>query len=103
MKPITHRLEMTVRLVPELGAVNVIVEGKYWPMMKGARDGRFGPPIEPDEPESFEIESVKLDGREIIDELNDESLEQLEKDCLQKLEDDWHEDHNAISEEPDLD
>lgn len=38
--------------------IPVTVEYTYHPFCRGATDGRFGPPIEPDEPAHCEIDSV---------------------------------------------
>lgn len=46
--------------------IEVTVSGTFIPACRGARDGRFGPPIEPDEPAYFEIELASdKSGREI--------------------------------------
>jgi hypothetical protein len=43
-----------------------------WPASKGARDGKYGPPLEPDEDAGFDVDSVKL--IEVEDELNEEDI-----------------------------
>lgn len=45
---------------------NIIVVATHHPYYKGRRDGKYGPPIEPDEPEHWEIESINFeDGTEV--------------------------------------
>lgn len=57
----------------------------YYPGCRGARDGRFGPPLEPDEPASVEIESaIRTDTKEDVMQLLDhEKLEELCSDDMQ--------------------
>lgn len=63
------------------GAIQVTVTGDYQPASRGARDslgGRpgMGPPLEPDENENFEIDTITDEhGQEI--EISDEEHEEL--------------------------
>lgn len=53
----------------------VTFEVEYYPARRGARDGRFGPPIEPDEPASYEL----VDWTPAID-LSDDEQEKVIKE-----------------------
>ena len=58
----------------------IVVTYRTWPARKGKRDGRGGPPLEPDEPAGIEIERVERDdGREVtlLDEAEGRLLEEI--------------------------
>lgn len=71
--------------------IPVTVEYSYHKGCPGRRDslgGRAGcgPPLEPDDPEEIEIQSVKgPDGKEV--DLTDDELERIEQRCWDALED----------------
>lgn len=46
-----------------------------WPATKGARDGRYGPALEPDEDAGFDVDDVRV--VEIEDELNVEEIAEI--------------------------
>lgn len=78
--------------------VPVVVEYTFYPFHRGARDGRFGPPIEPDEPAHVEIDSVTdKNGKQL--ELSDEQLEKLERLAEEAIGDSADDDYP----EPDYD
>lgn len=77
--------------------VEVIVDYTFYRAYRGARDGRFGPPIEPDEPAHVEINSVTdKSGKEL--ELSEKLMEELQ----QKAEEDYGDDCDDYPE-PDYD
>lgn len=43
--------------------IPILVTYTWHPAYKGARDGRYGPPIEPDEPASVDIDEVTSSGK----------------------------------------
>jgi hypothetical protein len=70
----------------ELADKPVTVYFTHHRLVRGSRDGRYGPPIEPDEPEHCEIDSV-------VDETTGESLdltsEQVD-DLMREALDYWY-------------
>jgi hypothetical protein len=69
---------------------SVQVEYEYIPASRGHRDS-YGCPEEPDEPESVEISSVKVQGNEV--EVCDKDLEKLSEEILTYL-------HEQFTEPP---
>lgn len=64
--------------------IELLIVGEYSPASKGATDGKYGPPIEPDEPDFIEIDSATdEDGNEI--ELTEEEYEKAVEEGLEKL------------------
>jgi hypothetical protein len=45
--------------------VEILVQYTAYPFIRGARDGRYGPPLEPDEPAHLEIESIEVVGGDV--------------------------------------
>lgn len=45
--------------------VEISVQYTACPFIRGARDGRYGPPIEPDEPAHIEIEGIEVTGGDL--------------------------------------
>jgi hypothetical protein len=78
--------------------IDLSVTGKYYPSTRGARDGRWGPPIEPDEPAEFEIESVTRHGVEF--ELTEEEHRQAEEQGMEEIENQQQADY-GIDDLPD--
>lgn len=76
-----HEASFTHVLNRPEGPIQVVVRGDYYPASRGARDslgGRagMGPPLEPDEAEDFEIDTVTDEsGQEI--EISDQEHEEL--------------------------
>ena len=69
--------------------VDVTVTYTYYPASRGARERGTGAPLEPDEDESIEIESVKdSTGKEI--DLSDSDLEQLQNDIFDRVADSYN-------------
>ena len=64
------------------------IEYTYYKGCKGARDGRFGPPLEPDEPPEVEIFSVKHAGIEMIEYVSENQLEEISNDLLDEIQSD---------------
>jgi len=70
--------------------LKIIVEYTYHRACRGARDSLggvrgAGPPLEPDEDEHVDIDSVKCQGHEI--EIDDKERERLEELCLEQATD----------------
>ena len=63
--------------------IDLTVEGHYLKPIRGSRNGKWGPPLEPDEPASFEIDSVKDNHNHEI-ELTDKEFNQATEEGLQK-------------------
>jgi hypothetical protein len=74
----------------ELTLVDVPCEIEYtfYKGCKGARDGRYGPPLEPDEPPQVEIDAVVFMGRDLTEYLTDEDREKIEIEILEGIEND---------------
>jgi hypothetical protein len=82
-----HSITMTVERDEK--EIEVTIEATYNPGCRGARDGRWGPPIEPDEPAHFEIESAKDEnGNEI--ELTDSELETAQDQFMGLMQESRH-------------
>ncbi len=89
--------------------VSLTIEGTYVPRCKGATDGRYGPPIEPDEPAVIEIDSVlDEDGNEV--ELTEDESERAQEEGMRALADmeegyepDYDEERGKISYDYDND
>jgi hypothetical protein len=64
------------------------IEYAYYKGCKGARDGRYGPPLEPDEPPQVEIDAVVFMGRDLTEYLTDEDREKIEIEILEGIEND---------------
>jgi len=80
----SNSVEFSITVERDGEEVDLYVVGEYIPGSKGARDGRFGPPIEPDEPATIEISSVvDEEGNEVeltdseYDKAIDKGLDQL--------------------------
>ena len=69
----------------EDGERAVIILAEHHAYHRGATDGRHGPPIEPDEPEHWEIESVTFadTGAAVPPELfsDDDAYDVINEDC----------------------
>lgn len=73
----------------------------FYPACQGARDSLggvrgAGPPLEPDEPASVEIDDVILLGHSVIEDMSDSDIEELTLDVWQR-----HIDNNPDLPEPD--
>jgi len=67
----------------------VTVDYTFYPYYRGARDGRWGPPIEPDEPAHIEIDSITDEaGKDITDQLDDKTITKIEEDAMENYGDD---------------
>lgn len=67
--------------------VEVNVSCTFHPAYRGARDGRWGPPIEPDEPACVEVDSVtNKDGKEL--ELSEENEKLIQEKAEEHMGDD---------------
>ncbi len=65
--------------------IDLFVEGNFVKGCKGARDGRWGPPIEPDEPPFFEVDSVTdSEGKEF--DLTKEEFEEASEYGMRKYQ-----------------
>lgn len=73
------KIEVTLVDVP------VDVEYIYYRGCRGARDGRYGPPLEPDEPPEVEIYSIKFNGIEMIEYVTDLDMEKIATDILDDI------------------
>lgn len=45
--------------------VEISVQYTAYPFIRGSRDGRYGPPLEPDEPAHIEIEEIEVTGGDL--------------------------------------
>lgn len=75
----TSKIQRQIEMVVE-------VEYTYHPACRGERERGTGLPLEPDEPEHIEIESVTDQFGNTIELSNDEYAE-LEEDILEELQD----------------
>jgi hypothetical protein len=83
----THSSTFETTLEIDEVEVELKVAYTFHPAYRGARDGRFGPPIEPDEPACVEIDSVtNKEGKEI--ELSEENLAIIQQRAEEDLGDD---------------
>jgi hypothetical protein len=62
------------------------IEYTYYKGCKGARDGRFGPPLEPDDPPEVEIISVMYEGHEMINNVTTDYIDELATEILDDIE-----------------
>lgn len=62
------------------------IVGNYTPPQRGSRDC-YGVPMEPDEPDSVEVEAAFLNGQEI--ELDTEDMKRAELALFEAISEDW--------------
>lgn len=62
------------------------VEYEYHRAHRGARDGRYGPALEPDEDAEVEIVDITLDGKSVIEYVDDDFLNDLSCKILDGLD-----------------
>jgi hypothetical protein len=62
------------------------IEYAYYKAYRGARDGRYGPPLEPDEPAHVEIEQVTFNGADVTKHISDEDMEKLTQSIFDEIE-----------------
>lgn len=60
--------------------VELTCDIEYCPLVRGSRDGRFGPPLEPDEPEHCEL----VDWTPAID-LTDSERQRIEEEGMESF------------------
>jgi len=65
------------------------IEVEYTPhrACRGRTDGRYGPPLEPDEPAGIEIESVSIAGSTTRFELTEDEEREIEEQICDELAD----------------
>lgn len=61
----SSQYDTTVTVGDDDQEVEVSVQYTAYPFIRGARDGRWGPPIEPDEPAHIEIEGIEVIGGDL--------------------------------------
>ncbi|MDD5394912.1 MAG: hypothetical protein PHE17_17990 [Thiothrix sp.] len=71
------------------------IEYTYSKAYRGARDGRFGPALEPDEPEQVEIESIKLNGADVIELFDHDQITAIEEEILEGIVEDREPDYDG--------
>lgn len=62
------------------------IEYHYYRGCRGARDGKYGPPLEPDEPADVEIESVKFGDVEMIEYVTEDDLQKMAQNILDDIQ-----------------
>jgi hypothetical protein len=72
-----------------INETDVTVHYEYCPLVRGSTDGRFGPKLEPDEPEHIEIDRV-LDGRGRDVDLSDDDAERIQAEIMNYLYESWY-------------
>jgi len=82
----------------EVDGVSLLVEYTYHKASRGARDSLggiagAGPPLEPDEPESVDVESVRSDD-DIQGLLSEDQIEQITRAILEKLAERREDEHS---------
>ena len=73
---------------------SVLIEASYFKAYKGARDGKYGPPLEPDEPEHWEIEAIYFpNGKNVPDAVysTDQAEEAVNKQWSDRIDSRWAE------------
>jgi hypothetical protein len=61
----SSQYKTTVTVGDDEQEVEISVQYTAYPFIRGARDGRYGPPIEPDDPGGIEIEGIEVVGGDI--------------------------------------
>ena len=67
--------------------VELTCEVEYYPLYRGMRDGRYGPPLEPDEPAHCELS----DWTPSID-LTDKEIERIEEEAFESCQREYDDD-----------
>lgn len=83
--PITMKKQIQARIFNE-NDQEIEIVGNYTPAQRGSRD-RYGVPMDPDEPDSVEVESAFLDGQEI--DLDAEDMKRAELALFEAIAEDW--------------
>lgn len=73
-------------MIATIDNIEVRVQARFMKGCRGSRDS-FGVPLEPDEPDHFEIDSVTLNGLEIIGALDEETLRQIQEQLFDERQD----------------